>query len=108
MVFNTQAEVLKTFTGFQSYGGEQKLQASLNPEAATDRAGGAESVAAIDRNFPLVTASGATDGDKFVGGRSFDHGFALKNARAKPGGVMALNSDFEAESPGADEYQAQG
>ena len=76
--------------------------------AATDRAGGAESVAAIDRNFPLVTASGATDGYKFVGGRSFDHGFAKKKARAKPGGVMPLNSDFEAESPFADANQAQG
>jgi len=27
--------MFKTFTGFQSYGGEQKLKASLNPEAAT-------------------------------------------------------------------------
>ena len=108
MVFNTQAEMLKTFTRFQSYGGEQKFKASLHPVAATDRAGGAESVAAVDRNFPLVTTSSATDGDKFVGGRSFDHGFAKKKARAKPGGVMALNSDFEAASPFADEYQLQG
>jgi hypothetical protein len=66
LVFNTQTEMLKTFTGFQSYGGEQKFKASLNPEAATDRADGAESVAAVDRNFPFVTTSGATDGDKLM------------------------------------------
>jgi len=65
--------MLKTFTGFQSYGGEQKLKTSLNSEAATDRADGAESVAAVDRDPAFISTSGATDGDKLVLVRGLSH-----------------------------------